>query len=124
MLETSKITQHGLENNRGNAVLSYERGPHMVSALAFPIRNGRFPGSTTSFSDFNFSLSSTIPHYSTLTIAWCIFPSSMQLDIDDWTFTRVVLTAVGVGIISGLVFCTAAAYLLPDVEERWEESTG
>ena len=44
----------------------------------------------------------------------------MQLDIEDWTLTQVVLTAVGVGILSGLVFCAASAYVLPTVEEPWE----
>ena len=44
----------------------------------------------------------------------------MQLDIRDWTITQVVLTAIGVGVLSGLVFCAASVYILPDAEEPWE----
>ncbi len=44
----------------------------------------------------------------------------MQLDIDDWELPRVVLTAKGAGIGSGLVFCTAAAFLLSGFEQHWE----
>jgi hypothetical protein len=44
----------------------------------------------------------------------------MQLDVQDWSITQVVVTAVGLGFLSGLVVCAAAAYL-PDVEERWRD---
>jgi hypothetical protein len=45
----------------------------------------------------------------------------MQLDIEDWTFTQVVLTAVRVGILSGLIFCATPAHILPDAEEPQED---
>jgi hypothetical protein len=34
-----------------------------------------------------------------------------QLDVKDWIFTQVVLTAVGVCILSGMIFCAASAYI-------------
>ncbi len=58
---------------------------------------------------------------STLVNACYSLISSIQLDIDDREFTRVVLTAKGVGVLSGLVFCTAAAFLLPRFEQHWED---
>ena len=45
----------------------------------------------------------------------------MQLDIEDWTFTQVVLTAVRVGILSGLVFCATSVHMLPDSEVSRED---
>jgi hypothetical protein len=45
----------------------------------------------------------------------------MQLDIQDCTVTQIVVTDVGVGILSGLVFCAAATYLLLNVEECWKD---
>jgi hypothetical protein len=54
-------------------------------------------------------------------VASCAVPDSMQVEIENWTFSRIVFTAVGVGILSGLVFCAAATYLLPDIEERWAD---
>lgn len=48
----------------------------------------------------------------------------MQLDIQNWTLLQILSTAVIAGIVSGLVCCTIAAYLLPNVEEEqniWEK---
>jgi hypothetical protein len=44
----------------------------------------------------------------------------MQLEIEGWTFTQVILTAVGLGILSGPIFCATSVYILPDTKEPWE----
>jgi hypothetical protein len=69
-----------------------------------------FPSSSSSFP----------PHFSTLIIASFIFPSPMQVDVQEWTVTQIIINAIGAGILPGLVFRAAAACLLPDVEERWK----
>lgn len=45
----------------------------------------------------------------------------MRLDAQEWTLTQIIVTAVGADVLFGLVFCAAAAYFLPDVEERWRD---
>ena len=100
-----------------------ERGALVVGERAFPIRNGRFTdqflSSYTFFLQSLFSINVPTDHSPPL-FACCIILSSMQLDTKDWTVAQVVLTAVGVGILSALVLCAATVYVLPDAEEPWE----
>ncbi len=48
-----------------------------------------------------------------------------MLDFQDWTFSQIVATIVGVGVVSGLIFCTVAVWVLPSDDDdplwdRWE----
>jgi hypothetical protein len=78
-----------------------------VGELAFLIRNGGFSGSLYNFIFFlrrQLLFFINNPYSSTSVTGCCSLISSIQLDIDDWEFTQVVLTAIEVDIFSGLVF--------------------
>ena len=39
-----------------------------------------------------------------------------EINVEDWSLTQIVVTAVIAGLVCGLLFCVVASYLLPDIE--------
>jgi hypothetical protein len=125
MLEASKITLH--ETFFKNSLVATALSRYASIQMAHPCSRNQSAG-------FGIVATANLPLLILFFLSDTFFPlshspiitssillSPMQLDIQDCTVTQVVVTDVGVGILSGLVFCAAATYLLLNVEEFWKD---